>query len=202
MPIVILSSFVLYLQSKDRFFFARIKHFNKLDYIKYHLQDLFKGEFLQNYKLIYSRMEDLEKNLPGKRRSLNFAEIARHHMYAVYFIGLLEGFFNAIFPPYIIPLVVGLRKSQLRKYAFLLFVLTCYLVLLYFSYIKRDTLRVRHLLAPALLLYPLIGLGLHRIANYYGKGTWKRWLIIIAVFFLGLGSIYKSVQPSLGGFPF
>jgi 4-amino-4-deoxy-L-arabinose transferase-like glycosyltransferase len=193
-PIGILSAFILYLQSKDRFFFARIKHFNRLSYIKYHLQDVLRGEFFQNYKLIYSKMEDFEQTLPRKRGGMNFAEVARHHMYAVYFIGLLEGFFNAVFPPYIIPLVVGLRKSQLRRYAFLFFVLTCYLLLLYFSYIKRDTLRVRHLLAPALLLYPLIGLGLQRIANYFSKGTWKRWLIIIAVIFLGLGSIYNSVD--------
>jgi 4-amino-4-deoxy-L-arabinose transferase-like glycosyltransferase len=193
-PIVILSSFLLYLQSKDRFFFARIKHFNKLSYIKYHLQDLLEGEFLQNYKMIYSRMEVFEQTLPRNRGGLNFAEVARHHMYAVYFIGLLEGFFNAIFPPYIIPLVVGLRKSRLRRYAFLFFVLTCYLVLLYFSYIKRDTLRVRHLLAPALLVYPLIGLGLHRIANYFGRGTWKRWVVVLAIVVLGVGSVYESVD--------
>jgi len=193
-PIGILSSFLLYLQSKDRFFFARIKHFNRLSYIKYHLQDLLEGEFLQNYKLIYNRLEDFERALPRKRGGLNFAEIARHHMYAVYFLGLLEGFINAIFPPYVIPLVVGWRKSQIKRYAFLFFVLTCYLLLLYCSYIKRDTLRVRHLLAPALLVYPLIGLGLHRIANYFSKGTWKRWVIIIALIVLGLGSVYESVD--------
>ena len=193
-PILILSSFILYLQSKDRFFLARIKHFNRLSYMKYHLQDLLKGEFLQNYKLIYSRMEDFEKTLPRKRGGLNFAEIARHHMYAVYFIGLLEGFINAIFPPYIIPLVVGFRKSQIGRYAFLFFVLTCYLLLLYCSYIKRDTLRVRHLLAPAFLVFPLIGLGLHRIVNSFKKSTWQRSVAILFILVLGGLSTYKSID--------
>jgi 4-amino-4-deoxy-L-arabinose transferase-like glycosyltransferase len=193
-PVLIISTFLLCLQSKDKFFFARIKHFNRFSHIKFYLENIFKGEFFQSYKLIYRKLDDFEKTLPGKRRSLSVIEIARHHMYGIYLIGLLESFINAIFPPYIIPLVVGLRKSQLRRYAFIFFVLICYLLLLYCFYIMRDTLRVRLLLSPAFLVYPLIGLGLYWITNYFGKGTWKRWLAITVLIIIGLGSLYKSVD--------
>jgi 4-amino-4-deoxy-L-arabinose transferase-like glycosyltransferase len=193
-PILIFSAFLFYLQLKDRYSFDSIKNFNRLSYIKSHLKDVLKGEFLQNYRLIYHKMEDLEKTLPRKRGGLRFAEIARHHMYAVYLIGLLESLVKALFPPFVIPLGFGLKRSRLRNHAFIVFLLGCYLLFLYCSLMKRDVVRVRNLLAPAFLLYPWIGLGLHYIMNFFKKNTWQRSVTVFFILVVGVLSTYKSVD--------
>jgi 4-amino-4-deoxy-L-arabinose transferase-like glycosyltransferase len=193
-PIIFLSLFVLYLQSNDRFFFARLKHFNRFSYIKHHTQDLLDHDFLKSYKLIYAKLEDLGKTLPRTGGGLHFAEIARQHMYAVYLIGLLQAFINAIFLPFVIPLGFGLKKSRLRNHAFILLLLGVYLLLLYSSLMKRDVLRVRHLLAAAFLLYPWIGVGLYRIVNTSKKSVWQRSVAILFILGLGAVSTYKSVD--------
>jgi hypothetical protein len=136
----------------------------------------------------------LEKILPSRRGGLRFAEIARQHMYAVYFIGLLQSLIKAIFPPFLIPLGFGLRKFRLRNHGFILFLLSFYLLSLYCSFMKRDVLRVRHLLAPAFLLYPWIGLGMERIVNFFKKGTWQRSLVILFMLALGALSTHQSID--------
>jgi 4-amino-4-deoxy-L-arabinose transferase-like glycosyltransferase len=193
-PFLFFSLCFLVLQSQDRFFYARIKHFNRFSYIKNHFIDLLNREFLQNYKMIYAKLADLEKTLPYRRGGLHFTEIARHHMYAVYFIGLLESFIKALFPPSVIPLGFSLKNSRIRNHAFIVFLLGCYLLFLYCSLLKRDVMRERHLLAPALLLYPWVGVGLNRMVNYFRKGTWKRWLTVGFIIVMALVSIYRSID--------
>jgi hypothetical protein len=144
--------------------------------------------------MIYKKLEMFEENLPRRPAGLNFAEIARHHMYAIYLIGVLESFIRAIFPLHVIPFVLGLKNTKIRKHAFMVFLGGCYLLLLYYFIIRQDGLRVRIFLAPAFLAYPWIGMGLHRIANYFRKGTWKWWLTIVFILVVGLASIYKSVD--------
>jgi hypothetical protein len=193
-PVVFLSMGSFILQMKVEHYTGKIKNFNRISFLANQAKDFIYFKFLENYLSIYKKLEIFEKKYRFKQGGLNFAEIARHHMYAVYFIGLFETFIKVLFPPYVVPAGFGLRKSGLRKHAFLLYLLVCYLLLLYCSFVKRDVLKERHLLAPALLVYPWIGAGLDRFINYFRKGTWKWWLTVLFILVIGLASIYRSVD--------
>jgi 4-amino-4-deoxy-L-arabinose transferase-like glycosyltransferase len=193
-PVVFLGIGSLMLQMKVAHYTGKTKHFNRISFLANQAKDFIYFRFHENYLSIYKKLEIFETKYRLKRGGLNFAEVARHHMYAIYFIGLLQSFIKALFPPYVVPAVFGLRKSELRKHAFLMFLLVCYLLLLYCSFMKRDVLRERHLLAPAFLVYPWIGVGLDRFVNYFRKGTWKWWLTVVLIIATGLSSIYASVD--------
>jgi 4-amino-4-deoxy-L-arabinose transferase-like glycosyltransferase len=193
-PVVFLSMSSFALQAKIQHYTGNLSHFNRANYLIYRIKELISLKFLKNYHMIYNKLETFEKNLPRRPAGLNFAEIARHHMYAVYLIGVLESFIRAIFPLHVIPLGFGLKKTKIRKHAFIVFLGGCYLLLLYYFIIRQDGLRVRIFLAPAFLVYPWIGVGLHGIANYFKKGTWKWWLTIMFILMVGLVSIYGSVD--------
>jgi hypothetical protein len=193
-PIVFLSMSALAIQAKVQHYTGNLSYFNRANYLIYRLKEFISLKFLKNYHMIYKELEIFEKSLPRRPAGLNFAEIARHHMYAVYLIGVLECFIRAIFPLHVIPLVLGLKNTKIRKHAFMVFLAGCYLLLLYYFIIRQDGLRVRIFLAPAFLVYPWIGMGLHLIANYFRKGTWKWWLTIVFILVVGLASIYKSVD--------
>jgi 4-amino-4-deoxy-L-arabinose transferase-like glycosyltransferase len=193
-PAAFLSGSSFALQAKVQHYTGKLEHFNRVSFLVNQVKDLISLKFLENYFMIYKKLEVFEKNLPRRPAGLNFAEIARHHMYAVYLIGVLESFIRAIFPPYVIALGFGLKNTKLRKHAFMVFLGGCYLLLLYHFIIRKDGLRVRIFLAPAFLAYPWIGMGLHRIASYFRKGTWKWWLTTVFILVIGLASIYESVD--------
>ena len=193
-PVVFLSASSLVLQAKVQHYTGKLKHFNRVSFLINQVKDLISLKFLENYFMIYEKLEVFEKNLPRRPPGLNFAEIARHHMYAVYLLGVLESFIRAIFPPYVIALGFGLKNTKIRKHAFMVFLGGCYLLLLYHFIIRKDGLRVRIFLAPAFLVYPWIGVGLHRIVNYFRKGTWKWWLTTVFILVVGLSSIYESAD--------
>ena len=193
-PILFLSMSSLALQAKTQHYLGNLSHFNRANFLIYRIKEFISLKFLKNYHMIYEKLEIFENSLPRRPAGLNFAEIARHHMYAVYLIGVLECFIRAIFPLHLIPLGVGLKNTKVRKHAFIIFLGGCYLLLLYYFIIRQDGLRVRIFLAPAFLVLPWIGVGLHKIVNYFKKGTWKWWLTIIFIFTVGLISIYKSVD--------
>jgi 4-amino-4-deoxy-L-arabinose transferase-like glycosyltransferase len=193
-PFVFLSMGSFILEIKVKHYTGKMKHFNRISFLVSQIKDVINYRFLENYFSIYKKLEVFEKTYVRKRGGLNFAEVARHHMYAVYLIGLFESFMKAVFAPYIIPLGFGLKNSKSRNRAFLVFLLACYLLFLYCSFIKRDVLRERHLLAPAFLLYPWIGLGIARLMGLAKQRMWKRFLILIFVFVVGILAVYKSVD--------
>ena len=187
-----MSSFILQINVKH--YTGKMKHFNRISFLVSQIKDVIHHRFLKNYLFIYKKMDLFEKTYVGKRGGLNFAEVARHHMYAVYLIGLFESYIKAIFFPYVIPLGFGVKNSRSLNRTFLVFLLGCYLLFLYCSFVKRDVLRERHLLAPAFLLYPWIGLGITRLMEFAKERIWKRYLIFFFVFGLGFLAVYKSVD--------
>ena len=75
----------------------------------------FNLEFLVNYKFIHKRLEALETSGSHKPSVQNFLEITKRYMPVIYLIGLLESFSKALFPLYLIPLVVGFWKARNRN---------------------------------------------------------------------------------------
>ena len=175
---------------------ANIKHFNRVDDILEPLKTLYGFKFLANYHLIYEKLKIFEQSISTNEGGKYFVELVRHYMPAIYFIGVLVALIKTLFPPFVLPLGIGLKSSKARNSAFVVFLVSCYLLMLYFAFITiaSTRARARWLLAPAFLLYPWIGVGMQRAVNYFRQGTWKRALIIVLIFLLGVLSVYESVD--------
>jgi uncharacterized membrane protein len=184
----------LALQAKVDNWIAKIEYFNRVEDIIGPVKSIFGLKFLENYRATYEKLKIFEESMPIKGGGKYFIELVRHYMPAIYFIGFFEALIEALFLPFVLPLGIGLKSSKARNSAFMLFLVSCYLLMLYYSLTLRGSIRVRALLAPAFILYPWIGAGMQRAANYFKQGTWKRVLVIVLIFLLGVLSVYESVD--------
>jgi hypothetical protein len=144
--------------------------------------------------MIYKRLQYVGRSLPYKAAPQNFIEITTHYMPVIYLIGLIESLIKALFPIYLIPLVVGFWNGRIRNNVFLLSLAVCYLLLSYYFLIRIDSIRVRYLLAPAFLLYPWIGVGTDRIFTYVENSSRRHLLTILIVILFGVLPLYRSVK--------
>jgi 4-amino-4-deoxy-L-arabinose transferase-like glycosyltransferase len=167
---------------------------NRMHQVRAEIKEFFNLEFLNNYKSIHDRLEALETSGPHKPPVQNFIEIARHYMAVIYLIGLLESFSKALFPLYFVPLVVGFWKERNRNGVFVAILAGFYLLISFYFQIKWDSIRVRHLLTPAFLLHPWIGVGMDRIVFYVRGSSRQRLLAILILLLFGVLPIYRSVK--------
>ena len=193
-PVLVFGIASLALQARVNNLPATMEYFNRVEDITGPLKALYGLKFLENYHLLYDKLEIFEQLLSFKRGDKYFIELIRHYMPAIYFIGFLEALIKAVFLPFVLPLGLGLKSSKARNSAFLVFLVSCYLLMLYYALILRGHTRVRILLAPAFILYPWIGAGMQRAVNIFRQGTWKRYLVITLTFLLGVLSVYQSVD--------
>lgn len=168
--------------------------FNRLDKINREVEAFFSLRFLNNYKLIYKRLGVFAHTLPYKPRPQNFMEITRHYMPVIYLIGLLESFCKALFPLYLLPLVVGFWHWKKQRGVFILMLAGCYFLLSFFFLIRIDSIRVRYLLTSAMLLIPWVGLGLDQIFTYVRSSPRRHLLTGLFVLLLGVLPLYRSVK--------
>ena len=158
------------------------------------INEIINLQFLDNYKRIYNQLKVIEKTVTPLNKWQNLIEIVRHYMPIIYLIGLLENFFRALFPPYVIPLAVGLRKTRNRDNLFVILLVVSYFLMLYYYLISMDTIRVRFFLTPAFLLFPWIGVGIDRIVVYVRGSSRQRLLAILILLLFGVLPIYRSVK--------
>ena len=158
------------------------------------VQDFMNLKFLSNYMAIYKKLEVFETTLSQKGGVQNFAEIARHYLFIVYLVGILESLTKAIFPLYLILLVWGLWASRKRDSAFVLFLAVCYFLMLYYVHVKMDSIRERFLLSLVFLLCPWIGVGFEQLFSFIKKSPRRTLLTTVCLLFLGFLPIYKSVE--------
>jgi 4-amino-4-deoxy-L-arabinose transferase-like glycosyltransferase len=156
------------------------------------IKRLFNLGFLENYKLTYNQLKNFETTMPGKAKVQNFIEIVIHYMPIIYLLGLLESFIKALFPIYLIPLVVGLWHSRNRNGAFILLLAGCYLLMDFYYLIRMDSIRVRFLFAPAFLFHPWIGFGLDRLYSYVRVSSRRRLFTVLLVILFALLPVYRS----------
>jgi 4-amino-4-deoxy-L-arabinose transferase-like glycosyltransferase len=168
--------------------------FNRMRIVRAEIKRFINLEILDSFKSIHDRLEALETSGPNKPPVQNFIEIARHYMTAIYLIGLLESFIKALFPLYLVPLVVGFWKVRNRNGVFVALLAGCYLLMSYYLLIRLDSIRVRHLLTPAFLLHPWIGAGIDRIVIYVRGSSRQRLLTILILLLFGVLPIYRSVK--------
>ena len=168
--------------------------FNRIDEIILTINEIFSLKFIKNYKHIYNQLKITETTITEANKWQNLIEIVRHYMPIIYLIGLLEKFFKVLFPPYLIPLAVGVWNARNRNNVFIILFTAFYLLSLYYYMISTDSIRERFLLAPAFLLYPFIGAGLDRLCITAKRSSRRRLFTILLVIFFALLPAYRSLR--------
>ncbi len=171
---------------------------NRLDEVAVKAAHILKLDFLDNYHIIYEQLDDLGKRHPHLDRRQNLAEVTRHFMFLVYLLGEAQIFIKVLFPLFIVPFIVGLRRSRDfdTSRSFLFFLLCFYLTVMYVLYIDRNYLQRRFLFAPAALAFPWVGLGLERMyARLLGASRPKLYLAVFVIVFF-ISPAFKAVHSS------
>jgi len=168
--------------------------FNRIDIIILKINEITNLKFVDNYIHIYNQLKNFEITKTTANKWQNLIEIVRHYIPLIYLIGLLEKFFKALFPPYLIPLVVGVWYARNRNNVFIILLTACYFLILYYYMISINSIRERYLLTPAFLLHPFIGVGLDRLCIYVKKSSRRRLFTILLVIFFALLPVYRSFR--------
>ncbi len=124
------------------------------------LDKITKGELFSNLKNIHKQLKLMEQYSPFPNGSFNFAEIARHYSYFIYFMGVTHAFLKAFFLPFAVIGLYGAKTGTRARSGFLIFLASIFLIMGYFFLLERDFLEERFLLLPAFSLLPWAGAGL------------------------------------------
>ncbi|MCD4719075.1 MAG: hypothetical protein K8S13_04345, partial [Desulfobacula sp.] len=157
--------------------------FNRADQVVQVLQDTANFSFLNNYRLIYDHLKQVENSPPFSGAHYSFAETARDFMPVIYLLGFLKAFVKAIFPLFVIPLFLGFKNSLTRSHILVLYIIVSFLLVFYYSLIVRDFISPRFLFVPAFLLFPWIGAGMERIFNFVKRSSKQKILAVVFVVF-------------------
>lgn len=171
-------------------------NFNKINSVVNEVRKIFNFGLGKNYTKIYDHLKSMEELALYSSGNQNFAEVARHFIFVIYLIGLLELLVKSMFVFYVVPFIWGLRSSMSRARAFLLGFVGCYIFVLFYTYVERDFLQTRFLLPPAILLYPWIGYGFQQIFLKIKSVSHPRLVLVICcTFFLvmPLGKYIRSM---------
>ncbi len=156
---------------------------NRLASVLQALQGLLHLRFLHNYREIYGQLKELEQLSPAAYLDQNFAEIARHYLWLVYLMGAMEYLAAAFYPLYLIPLVIGLKRTKLeREQGLVLITVAVYLTIVYLHLVTHDFTSRRFFLVPATLLYPWVGLGVATILKGFRDKPFVWWMVVILIF--------------------
>lgn len=126
----------------------------------------FQLDVMNNYKVIYQHLKEVEENFPGGQWSNDFFESARGNICLIYLFGLMQSYGKLLFPVFVIPLIWGLRLESKwnRQLVLFLTVLTSFLLMDYLYLLSRNYLSGRYLLLPVVLGFVLVGHGMDRIS--------------------------------------
>ncbi len=167
-------------------FFGAPIELNRLSSITETVNHLVHLDFLHQYKEIYHQIESLEPLSPDPSQNQNFAEIARHFLWLIYLIGLIQCMAATFYPFYLIPLFYGLKGTKMdRERSFVCLTFFIYFLILYFHIITHDYSGKRFVWGAVSLLYPWVGIGSVILLNRPIKPI-PKWIysaIFLALFF-------------------
>ncbi len=163
------------------------RHAIRLPLLKNYCQHVIKMDFLSNYHNISQQLKVLSKTLPSPFYTGNFAETARHYIWFIYLIALVETIIILIFPANVIPLFY---KNQFKKYHqahfFIIGIILLFFASSYFFLIFNNFIQKRYVMIPAFFLFPWIGNGMYHLYNRLNnhKNTKKFMLALFVTIFL------------------
>ncbi len=148
--------------------------FNRMAQLQEAVRQFWHMEFLKQYMKIYNHLKAMEALSPLPTQNQNFGEIARHFLWLIYFIGLVQTIGRTLDPAFLLPLAVGVKKGEKRpSQLFVLAALVVYMMILYVQLIQHDFTGRRFVWACTFLLYPWVGRGLALIWDWTRLQRWK-----------------------------
>jgi 4-amino-4-deoxy-L-arabinose transferase-like glycosyltransferase len=149
-------------------------HAIRLAELNHYFQLAVKKDFLINYHYISQQLHVLSQSLPNPYYTGNFAETARHYIWFIYLIALVETITILIFPTNLIPLAYkSLSVKYNRNHFFVMGIILLFTASSYFFLIFNNFIQKRYLMIPAFFLFPWIGNGLYHLhdlaTNYNNK---------------------------------
>ncbi len=143
----------------------------------------FQTDLTQIYMSIYQHLKDVEDNFPGGNIPNDFFEFARHNIYLIYLIGLMQTFLKSMFPVFVVPLAFGLNLQNRwnRLVALLLTVLGVFLLMDYLFLMSRNFLSARYLFVPVTLSFIFAGYGMDRMIAYIQTCRFRKTFIFFAL---------------------
>jgi len=171
---------------------------NRVDDIKKMVVKIWHLKFLDQYKVIYEHLRDMESLGPLPTQDQNFGEIARHFLWLIYLIGLIQTVARTLYPVFLIPLAVGLRSARKNLYqGYTLSLWLAYFLLLYIQLIQKDCTGERFVWTCAFLLYPWVGHGISSILAWNPSANLRRLLkgaLLLLLVALPLSKLPKTVE--------
>ncbi|MBR5705258.1 MAG: glycosyltransferase family 39 protein [Deltaproteobacteria bacterium] len=158
----------------------------------------FGGDPMACYMQIYHYLHDVEELFPGGRWRSDFFEIARHHIWLIYLIGIAERQIRLLMGVLVLPLVAGFfrRDQQCPGWYTLFWVTLSYWGMGYFFILTHNFLSGRYLAAPTLFLLPLAGLGMTWLFEKARASRFPRLLTAALLLVMVLGPLNKSFNRS------
>lgn len=163
----------------------QIGSFNRVGETAERMSGWMSGDFLEGYQQIRAQLDALEARSPVSFARQNFAEIARHFIWLIYLVGLLEILVIVLTPAGILSLF-WTRKTGTKAGALFVGLLMAGLFLgLYLHLVEMDFLEPRFLLPLAAILFPWCGAGISTLVSKFKVKTKAAVLpIILALFFV------------------
>jgi hypothetical protein len=168
--------------------------FNRISDVRETAHEFLHLKFLDNYYGIQEQLKVLQESLPHPKKRLNFGEIARHFMLVIYLFGLFISLVKVLFPPFIVPFVLGLRRSLERTHIFILVLTVSFFLISYYTLIEKNFIQSRYLFAPAFLLFPWIGAGVERVFTFTRRSSMSKSLVAVFVAVFLVLPFYTCVQ--------
>lgn len=139
-------------------------HAIRLPELGHYFHLMVSKDYLINYHNIYQQLKIMGQSLPTPFYSGNFAETARHYIWFIYFIALVETITILIFPTNVIPLLYKPQPIKYnRNHFFIIGIIVLFAASSYFFLIFNNFIQKRYLIIPVFFLFPWIGNGLQHL---------------------------------------
>jgi 4-amino-4-deoxy-L-arabinose transferase-like glycosyltransferase len=134
------------------------------------LRAILNGDFLAGYHRLYEEIKSFS-NPAGQWRNGSFSQVARHYLWLLYLISVVERVAKNLFLLFVLPLFFGFGKRPRpdRGQWLILLVASTYFLTAYYFLFERDFIDKRYVLVPTLFLFPWVGYGLVRMQTLAGE---------------------------------
>ncbi len=171
-----------------------IRSFNRFGETHERLSGWARGDFLESYEGLKRELFEMEARSPVSFARQNFAEIARHFIWLIYLIGLVENLVVVLTPTGALSLFWAERGRRGKALFFMGALIFCLLVALYLHLVEMDFLEPRFLFPVAILLLPWCGNGLANLIVKWRTGSNGHRVLAVLLGLLLIPSLYGDYK--------
>jgi len=171
-----------------------IRSFNRFGETQERISGWAGGDFLDSYEGLRRDLLEMEARSPMSFARQNFAEIARHFIWLIYLIGLVENLVVVLTPAGALSLFWAGRGRRDKALFFMGAVIVCLSAALYLHLVEMDFLEPRFLLPVAVLLLPWCGNGVANLLAKWKAGSTGHKALAVLLGLLFVPSLYGDCK--------